>query len=104
MKYQHKPTIIEAFKWNGHGEEDQPPVLRVKADARILMGKCKLCGETVMKHGRLVGTEVEYRVCPGDYVVKGLDGELYPCSDKVFTQSYEEVKNGEETEPARIAE
>lgn len=28
---------------------------------------------------------------PGDYIIKGIDGELYPCKADVFEQIYEKV-------------
>lgn len=28
---------------------------------------------------------------PGDWIIKGVEGELYPCKDSVFQKTYEEV-------------
>lgn len=28
---------------------------------------------------------------PGDYIIKGIHGEFYPCKPDIFNQSYEEV-------------
>lgn len=28
----------------------------------------------------------------GDYLITGVKGELYPCSEKIFEETYEEVK------------
>ncbi len=28
----------------------------------------------------------------GDYLIKGIKGELYPCDKKIFEESYKEVK------------
>jgi hypothetical protein len=30
-------------------------------------------------------------VTPGDYIIKGVDGELYPCKESIFRRTYEEV-------------
>jgi hypothetical protein len=30
-------------------------------------------------------------VCPGDYIVKGVEGEFYPCKADIFEKTYEEV-------------
>lgn len=31
-------------------------------------------------------------VNPGDWIIKGVAGEYYPCKDEIFKQTYEEVK------------
>ena len=31
-------------------------------------------------------------VTPGDWIIKGLEGEFYPCKDSVFQKKYEVVK------------
>lgn len=28
----------------------------------------------------------------GDYIIKGVRGEIYPCKPDIFEQTYEEVK------------
>ena len=33
-----------------------------------------------------------HRCNGGDYVIKGIKGELYPCKADIFNQTYEEVK------------
>lgn len=29
----------------------------------------------------------------GDYIIKGINGELYPCKPDIFIKTYEEVTN-----------
>ena len=29
---------------------------------------------------------------PGDYIIKGVKGELYPCKPDIFEQTYELIK------------
>ena len=36
----------------------------------------------------------EVLVLPGDWIIEGLDGELYPCKDKVFQATYEPLNQG----------
>jgi hypothetical protein len=28
---------------------------------------------------------------PGDYIIKGVNGEFYPCKPDIFAKTYEEV-------------
>jgi hypothetical protein len=30
-------------------------------------------------------------VCPGDYIIKGIKGEFYPCKPDIFEMTYEKV-------------
>lgn len=34
---------------------------------------------------------------PGDYLVKGVEGELYPCKEKIFKKTYVDVTKAEPT-------
>jgi hypothetical protein len=36
--------------------------------------------------------EGEMLVSWGDWIIQGVNGELYPCKDVIFRKSYEEVK------------
>lgn len=31
----------------------------------------------------------------GDYIIKGVDGEFYPCKPDIFEKTYEEVQSEE---------
>lgn len=74
-KYRKKPLIIEAEQW-GTGKE--------------IEGVCPLL---VPGYGRIDTLEGPMTVAPGDWVIKGVAGELYPCKDEIFRASYEEVKD-----------
>jgi len=86
-QYRKKPVIIEA-------------VLLTKVDGPDIAQWCN--GRWMNLTGRgdrgediscvLIKTlEGEMRADLGDYVIKGLAGEFYPCKPDIFTQSYEEV-------------
>lgn len=36
--------------------------------------------------------EGEHRVMPGDYIIKGVAGALYPCKPDIFDETYEVVE------------
>ena len=37
--------------------------------------------------------EGRMKVSDGDYVIKGVQGEFYPCKPDIFEATYEEVKD-----------
>lgn len=36
--------------------------------------------------------EGKHEASYGDYIIKGIAGEFYPCKPEIFTNSYDEVK------------
>ena len=53
---------------------------------------CRNCDNTVMHwHGWIDTKEGGHIVCPGDFIIKGIQGEFYPCKPDIFEQTYEAV-------------
>lgn len=40
-------------------------------------------------HGWIETLEGGHNVCPGDWIITGVQGERYPCKDEIFRQTYE---------------
>ena len=76
MKYRKKPVTIEAIQWTG---ENRKEIFDFCKDA--YMGDCTLYIRT------LEGVHIS-RV--GDYIIKGVHGEFYPCKPDIFEETYEE--------------
>ena len=81
--YQKKPVVVQAVKFTGENEEE----LRL------------FCGDAL---GEITATEahirtledgsehqVEHMATVGDYIIKGIKGEFYPCKPDIFEASYE---------------
>jgi hypothetical protein len=47
------------------------------------------CGFTLHEHGWIDTLEGGHDVCPGDWIIKGIKGEFYPCKPDIFAASYE---------------
>lgn len=79
-KYRKKPVVIEALLWTGENKDaiknfvKQDMYFSARGDLYI----CTLEGEM--------------RAPPGDYIIKGVNGEFYPCDPEVFEKTYELVK------------
>lgn len=96
MKYRKKPVVIEAFQYDG-GLKDSDgnyyvPEWAVKAfeDGVIHFGSLKfdehLCELFI---DTLEGT---HHASVGDYIIRGVNGELYPCKPDIFNMTYEAVE------------
>lgn len=44
-------------------------------------------------HGWIDTLEGGHIVCPGDWIIKGIKGEYYPCKPDIFRQTYEPVED-----------
>lgn len=81
MKYRKKPVIIEAFQWY---PDETPDVLPDWFTCR----SCWDIRDDVLTIATLEGA---MRVGVGDWVIKGVKGELYPCKSDIFEMTYEPV-------------
>ncbi len=75
-KFRKKPVVIEAVQWFKHG--DHPKVSRKPGDASDLWGY-------------IATLEGEMRVVPGDWIITGVKGEVYPCKPDIFEATYEAI-------------
>lgn len=82
MKYRKKPVIVEAIKYTLDSSKDVFDFAKGKVRHDLLPRSTDLRIET------LEGT---MRVSIGDYIIKGVKGEFYPCKPDIFEQTYEEV-------------
>lgn len=87
MKYRKKPVEVEAFKWTGFPNKLG---LSWMVDA-ILDGVVEYSGSSDdLKINTLEGTVT---ACVGDFIIKGVNGEVYPCKPDIFEKTYEAVED-----------
>ena len=77
-KYVKKPVIIEAIQWTGENLSEIDKFVQAKVQKRALV----LIIPTL---------EGKMRASLGDYIIKGVNGEFYPCKPDIFAKTYEEV-------------
>lgn len=80
MKFRKKPVVIEA--WQNVDSEKFPKWL----DDAYRAGKVYLGGGGSIYITTLEGT---MRAELGDWIIRGVQGELYPCKPDIFEQTYE---------------
>jgi len=78
-KFRKKPVVIEAVQWLG---DNHPEVTRFQG------GCAEYEGDKVV----IQTLEGEMRASVGDWIIKGVNGEFYPCKPDIFAMTYEEVK------------
>jgi len=95
--YRKKPVVIEAELWLTFDDSNSilKEVKQVR-DRAAHEGRCNQCGKRHSEHGWLDMTGERskiagYIICPGDWIVRGEKGNLYPVKATVFDVLYEEV-------------
>lgn len=92
MKYRKKPVIIEAFKFY---VDNMPDWFFNKVTTNeIVLRNCDFKRYTIDEAYCEINTlEGIMRGNGGDYIIKGINGEIYPCKSDIFEKTYEVVTN-----------
>lgn len=89
-KYRKKPVVIEAVQWTGDNFEEIKKMLKDADENRAIIPHPNEDKE--VKSLLIVTLEGEMRADKGDYIIKGVQGEFYPCKPDIFEQTYEKVE------------
>lgn len=91
MKYRKKPVVIEAVQWNGLNlkqiKEFCPVAIVEIHDAAWKAEAIHPCTKITIPT-----LEGDHLVSLGDFVIKGIKGEFYPCKPDIFELTYEVVE------------
>lgn len=117
MKFRKKPVVIEATQWFRNGdhpldhapfeclagqptEQDQNRYNHyLQTEGKVVRyynrgcmldeTLCKHCDKRMYDHGWIDTLEGGHVVCPGDWIITGVKGEVYPCKPEIFEMTYE---------------
>lgn len=96
-KYRKKPIIIEALQWTGENFDEIVEFLENRGKPEgcmYLLGEHFYMDFNKVKGGLIIKTlEGEHIATIGDYIIKGVQGEFYPCKANIFEATYEEVED-----------
>ena len=89
MKFRKKPVVIEAVQWTGSNVDEIMGFMLTQAEFRR-----KDCagpnGGTIPGGFLLIDTlEGTMTANPGDWIIKGVKDEFYPCKPDIFEATYE---------------
>lgn len=93
MQYRKKPVVIKAIKWDGSATS----TIRIErfVGQELEMKPVPVGG--ALEDARLYIPTLEgvMEASIGDYIIKGIKGEFYPCKPDIFAATYEEVSEEE---------
>ena len=81
MKYRKKPVVIEAIQWDGTNYDEI-------GDWMGLNSTLEIDGQFIIPT-----LEGDMRVSEGDWVIRGVNGEFYPCKPDIFEKTYEPAED-----------
>ncbi len=79
-KYRKKPVVIEAVQFTGDNQEEIESFMGKKNEA--------ITASQVIHITTLEGVMTASK---GDFIIKGVKGEFYPCKPDIFEATYEVV-------------
>jgi hypothetical protein len=127
-QFKKKPIVIEATRWFKNGDHPKDYATDVlgfeNGDLKTFTGNeckekewegqivryfrrpdvsgeslCRHCGLTMHVHGWIDTKEGGHIVCPGDWIITGVQGETYPCKPDIFAATYKVVSEPERKKP-----
>jgi hypothetical protein len=84
-QWKKKPLVVEALQWTGKNVDE------------VL----KFCSTAVFNIPTHISTMYDLEIptlegnhvaAVGDYIIRGIKGEFYPCKSDIFLASYDECK------------
>lgn len=84
MKYRKKPVIIEAVQWTGLNENEVYEFTH--GVSQYCANDCRMLIPTL---------EGDMEATVGDFIIRGVSGEYYPCKPDIFQQTYEPVEDAQ---------
>jgi len=84
-KYRKKPVIIEAIEWDGLDHTLRNIRLMAPAGVRTVT---RDSGDDIVVHT----LEGLMRAYVGDFIIRGVKGEIYPCKPDIFHLTYDPVE------------
>ncbi len=83
-KYRKKPIVIDAYQFHAIDFTECPEWLQ------NFLNNSNLC-EIHDNHITIKTLEGWMIASKGDYIIRGIKGEFYPCKPDIFESSYEKV-------------
>lgn len=83
-KFRKLPVEVEALQWTGSNDEEMEafiggPIVTLYTES----------GRGIVQIKTVDGNTCD--VYPRTYVIKGVQGELYPCKEEIFLATYEPI-------------
>lgn len=86
-KFRKKPVVIEAIQFTGTEDNETDVLTWARSEAIALM-----IDQGAPSWFQISTLEGVMRADAGDWIIRGIKGELYPCKADVFAATYDSVE------------
>jgi len=83
QKYRKMPVVIEAMLYNGENANK----VAAWCGGEVTDDSVRDDDQDVTTYVRIKTLEGDMLAAPGDYVIKGVNGEFYPCKPDIFAKN-----------------
>jgi hypothetical protein len=92
MQYRKKPVVIEAVQFTGHNITEISFFTGLILTPELESETAYLAGQGAPIFSIIIPTlEGDHKAITGDWIIKGVKGEFYPCKPDIFALTYEPV-------------
>lgn len=84
MRYRKIPVVIDAVQWTGKNYEE----------VKLFAGESFICWHVHHNSLSIDTLEGVMSASLGDWIIRGIKGEFYPCKDEIFRMTYVEEQDG----------
>lgn len=97
MKYRKKPIVIDTIQWDGFNISEIKEFVG-KSATYVIHDEFYNRGEGIPSVPPWVDITIhtlegDHKCSELDYIIKGVNGEFYPCKPDIFAKTYEPVDN-----------
>lgn len=91
QKFRKKPVEVEAMQYDGANADDivffMGGLKQAQSEVKMVAGPGR-----GMRPALVIRTlEGDMTATKGDYIIRGVNGEFYPCKPDIFAKTYEPV-------------
>ena len=91
-QYRKKPIVIEAVQYTNLNREEIESFVGEKLKQELESETAYLAGKGAPRFSLTIPTlEGQHLASVGDWIIKGVKGEFYPCKPDIFKATYEKV-------------
>ena len=95
MKFRKKPVVVEAFQFTAGRRLDNsewPSWLNGAWQKESDVAGSFFCAPDGGEDVFIMTLEGVHKVTPGDFIIQGIKGELYPCKPDIFAATYDPLE------------
>lgn len=91
-RYTKKPVTVEAIRWTGKNLEELKNFVGDSLEYDIMDAAWEVGKGPAIVNVRIRTLEGVHHASVGDFIIKGVRGEFYPCKPDIFQETYVEAE------------